>query len=550
MMKKLAVILFVIVLYVDAVQASAELQIYDVVAEDNVVVLPVSYDYMGNDISVIVYDGIVDGNSWMSNMPKPAYIGLLSVGDDNKCTPEFVLTSPGTYTAIIGDGVSDETSNVCFTYVNKSDNDRVVADITNCIQYDKGSEELLRIIDNGIDGLSTNKECYSANDKEAASMIYEELKNAEEINNTAVSACFGKAYLLSGLKSGTITDVDKYIQSTGIRESVYRRYYDNAGNGRGILIGKILKKTDSVEEYNEKLGEAICLSAVAYSGDTALIKEILNKYNTMISSSDITDEVIRKVNGKEFMSFDALNTFIEELIHDSDGNADGGGSSGSGGGGFSSNNNSSADRYLSGREFESVQNDSTADSENVFYDIEAVPWAKDAIEGLFYKGIILGKEEGKFAPDDFVLREEFVKMLVLGFELNTVGSGMAFEDVDASQWYYTYVKCAYYSDIIKGESSEMFGTGKNISRQDLAVMAYNTCLVCDVLLPKNRAETDIFSDENSISDYAKTAVEALKNAGVLNGYDGEFNPHGSTTRAEAAKVIYCLMQYIKQPNAN
>ena len=160
MMKKLAVILFVIVLYVDTVHASAELQIYDVVAEDNAVVLPVSYDYTGNDISVIVYNGIVDGNSWMRNMPKPAYIGLISVGDDNKCTPEFVLAMPGTYTAIIGDGVSDETANVYFKYVNKADNDRVLADITNCIQHDKGSEELLRIIDNGIDGLPTNKECY------------------------------------------------------------------------------------------------------------------------------------------------------------------------------------------------------------------------------------------------------------------------------------------------------------------------------------------------------------------------------------------------------
>ena len=44
------------------------------------------------------------------------------------------------------------------------------------------------------------------------------------------------------------------------------------------------------------------------------------------------------------------------------------------------------------------------------------------------------------------------------------------------------------------------------------------------------------------ADYAAEAVSALAGAGIVNGLpDGRFNPLGSLTRAEAAKVIYELV---------
>lgn len=51
-----------------------------------------------------------------------------------------------------------------------------------------------------------------------------------------------------------------------------------------------------------------------------------------------------------------------------------------------------------------------------------------------------------------------------------------------------------------------------------------------------------FKDEGQIGAYASGAVEGLRQAEIINGYaDGSYRPKGSTTRVEAATIIYNLM---------
>ena len=53
----------------------------------------------------------------------------------------------------------------------------------------------------------------------------------------------------------------------------------------------------------------------------------------------------------------------------------------------------------------------------------------------------------------------------------------------------------------------------------------------------------LFSDHEAIADYAKNAVDKLTELGVLNGYeDNTFRPTDNATRAEAAKMIYALLE--------
>ena len=48
-----------------------------------------------------------------------------------------------------------------------------------------------------------------------------------------------------------------------------------------------------------------------------------------------------------------------------------------------------------------------------------------------------------------------------------------------------------------------------------------------------------FADSNIISDYASDSVKELYCAGIISGMgDNMFNPKGSSTRAQAAKIIY------------
>ena len=79
----------------------------------------------------------------------------------------------------------------------------------------------------------------------------------------------------------------------------------------------------------------------------------------------------------------------------------------------------------------------------------------------------------------------------------------------------------------------------------MAVIVYNAAKACSIDIPTDKQKTE-FIDGGNISDYAKDAVERLQISGIISGYDdGSFKPQGSADRAEAAKIIHSLMQYIK-----
>jgi len=54
-----------------------------------------------------------------------------------------------------------------------------------------------------------------------------------------------------------------------------------------------------------------------------------------------------------------------------------------------------------------------------------------------------------------------------------------------------------------------------------------------------------FSDDDVISDYAKTAVYGLKEFNIINGTgNNQFTPKGNATRAQAAKMIYEMIKVV------
>lgn len=176
----------------------------------------------------------------------------------------------------------------------------------------------------------------------------------------------------------------------------------------------------------------------------------------------------------------------------------------------------------------------------MFDDLDGVEWAREPICKLAEMGVLRGKEYRLFYPNDNITREEFVKMLTVAYKLNIENKTAKFTDVNADDWFMPYVAAALENGIVNGVSDDMFGTGQNITRQDLAVMAYNAALKNGVEF--NTEGVQKFSDDDKISDYAKTAVYALKSQDIVNGIDGKnFAPQDTATRAEAAKILYALI---------
>lgn len=183
--------------------------------------------------------------------------------------------------------------------------------------------------------------------------------------------------------------------------------------------------------------------------------------------------------------------------------------------------------------------DNQTSQTSVFDDLADVSWAKEAILTLHAKGIISGYGNNQFAPKNNIKREEFVKLVVGAFYADQAAAEVTFSDVDANAWYYDSIGIAVGKGIISGIDEMNFGTGMNIKRQDMAVILYR---VADGKLSRKNEE-NTFADDAMISDYAKEAVYALRDAGIINGVsDTEFAPLKYATRAETAVMLYKFMK--------
>ena len=180
-------------------------------------------------------------------------------------------------------------------------------------------------------------------------------------------------------------------------------------------------------------------------------------------------------------------------------------------------------------------------ADSLFNDLGSSEWAKESIYTLYQKGVIAKAADGRFRPEDSVTREEFVKMLVTALNFSQSEVTADFSDVPADSWYAPYVRTAHSNGIVSGYSDNTFGSGRYITREELATMAHRALLKAGVTPASGKAEA--FADAKDIADYANEAVYALKVANIINGSGNNmFLPKNNTTRAEAAKITAGLLK--------
>lgn len=328
------------------------------------------------------------------------------------------------------------------------------------------------------------------------------------------------------------------------------------------LIQEIPDTLDE-KEVSEAFSRAVLLATVE-ALDAYSICEIFDYYlekgivsvneddYEAIQKDDAEEALFESVKKKDNGDIDTLEKHINKLMEDmleedepsGSGTSGGGASSGgggssrpsSGGGGFRPANGNAG---FSGDAQSKVEED--AKSPVTFSDLESCYWAKPAIEALATEGILSGRGEQVFAPDEPMSREELVKLIILAFEGYDKTAVASFDDVATDRWSYPYIASANSLGLVKGVSATLFAPEALVSRQDMATILYR------VLEKTGDAQKGnaVFSDYNEISDYAKEAVEALVAIGAVSGMgDGSFAPKANVTRAQAAKVVYEMMRYV------
>lgn len=180
-----------------------------------------------------------------------------------------------------------------------------------------------------------------------------------------------------------------------------------------------------------------------------------------------------------------------------------------------------------------------------FNDIASVNgWAGHEIAVTAAKGIVEGRSEGQFVPGDNVTRAEFAKLIVKAFGLEDASATEAFSDVNESDWFKPYVAAAVKAGLINGRSDDKFEPNAIITRAELATIASRALTkVRDYTGVANAdAALKAFVDAGNIHSSLKDGVALAADQGIVVGEEGgKFNPNNGSTRAQAAVVIYRLL---------
>ena len=172
-------------------------------------------------------------------------------------------------------------------------------------------------------------------------------------------------------------------------------------------------------------------------------------------------------------------------------------------------------------------------------------WAADNILFVASRGLLSGTSDTTFSPGTGMTRGMFVTALgrLAGINPDSYKTGK-FTDVKADAYYAPYVNWAAQTGIVEGVTAITFAPDTNINREQMAVIMANYAKKLGYDLPRTiKAVT--FADNANISSWAKDAVRAMQQAGILAGKNGnKFDPKGTATRAEVATVLRRFVEIV------
>ncbi len=371
--------------------------------------------------------------------------------------------------------------------------------------------------------------------------------NEEFANNldTAAAICF--------LNEGEITAeemMDTYSENMNLESVDGYAYYKDADNKvKGKLKTKLQEFSDDIDSYegfkDAFSGAALFTELNETNGTEGKIR-VLNSYTQILDLSEFNKskndqaKVVKNItNGIESGRItdvedinEELATFIEKET--------GGNSSSS-----SSLSSSGLPLDYNANPVPTTGNSATYVPNNTsFNDLASYEWAIPSIERLAKLGVLNGVSADSFEPARNITRAEFAKILCGCLAIEESTMSIAFADVTEDAWYYGYVSALLQRGIVSGKSEGLFAPNDYITREEMATIVYRASKklydTADILSPA-------YSDYDTVSEFAKEAVSVLSYYGHMNGMpDGSFAPASNATRAEAAKFMDTIENFVAE----
>ncbi len=177
-----------------------------------------------------------------------------------------------------------------------------------------------------------------------------------------------------------------------------------------------------------------------------------------------------------------------------------------------------------------------------FNDVAANAWYGEAVCFAAARGITKGTGDGNFHPEGKLTRGQLLVMVMRAYGISP-DENPKDNFSDAGNTYYTgYLATAKRLGISGGVGNNMYAPDKEITRQEMFTLLYNTLkLIGELPQSRDGKKLNDFNDSGQIADWAKEAMRLFVEAGTISGSGGMLSPANTTTRAEMAQTLYKLL---------
>lgn len=184
-----------------------------------------------------------------------------------------------------------------------------------------------------------------------------------------------------------------------------------------------------------------------------------------------------------------------------------------------------------------------------FPDVQAGDWFYSYVEDLVAMGVVNGSMS-EYRPGDNVNRAEMAKLVVEGFDIPLVETDglQTFNDVAEGEWFHVYVETAYANGIVGGYLDDNGDPSGFFGPADSLTREQSAkMLVLGAPMTINTNCGPTFPDVTT-NMWSYNFVETLYVNSVVDGYpDGTFGPTLNINRAEIAKMVSNAMNPVPRP---
>ena len=184
----------------------------------------------------------------------------------------------------------------------------------------------------------------------------------------------------------------------------------------------------------------------------------------------------------------------------------------------------------------------TGSKDPAFEDVKASDWFFKSVKYSYNQGTMTGLSNILFGPGQDIGRGQFATILYrLEGEPETEYTTQ-FPDVPDGPFYTKPCLWAYGAGIVSGYANGYMGPADSITREQMAAMMYRYANYKGYVT-SGAGDLSSFPDHDSVSPFAKDAMEWAVSIGLITGDQGRLNPHGTANRAQCAAIIMRFMTY-------